>query len=35
MVCIHCTAEREKFLRGGEEMDKFNSDYEKYLEKME
>lgn len=35
MVCIHCTAEREKFLRGGEEMDKFNSDYEEYLEKME
>ena len=28
MVCIHCTAEREKFLRGGEEMDKFNSDIE-------
>ena len=33
MVCIHCTAEREMFLRGGEEMDKFNSDYEEYLEK--
>ena len=35
MVCIHCTAERNKFLRGGEKMNKVNSDYEEYLEKNE